>query len=224
MSAMKPLVALLVALLAIGAVDSTQGAITIDFEGVPTDYYFYAGRVNLGQYYAGLPNGPSFGPDAAILETLVHGYNDYDYHLPYSGNALLFSGDHSATIEVSFAQAISAANVYYCSGMGVNLAAYDGTTLVGSVHGDGDFVPGFLTIGTPGIDHITSIQFVGLPNNYVLDDFTYWPAGDAIPEPSALILWCGLGAAGLVIGLIRRNGAGCPSWGTLHSKRHSHRE
>lgn len=43
-----------------------QGA-RLDFEGVPLDYHYDGGGLNLGSYYVGQPAGPIFGPQTSIL-------------------------------------------------------------------------------------------------------------------------------------------------------------
>jgi hypothetical protein len=185
---------------------------TLNFEGVPTDHYFYVGNMNLGNHYDGQPNGPVFGADATILDKIIGGYNDFNYP-PHSGNAVLFS-DLDSTIRVDFTTPVSSVGLWYTansmqSPFGLFLDAYNSAdTLLASAFGGnnlGTNSPLGIVWGSDVIDYV-KIHDGG--DRYTIDDFWYDSTGTPIiPEPSTFIIWSVLAAGGIGLTYWRRKRA-----------------
>ncbi len=176
---------LLATLLLAGGATASASVITLDFEGVPSDFQYAGAGLNLGVYYAAQPNAPVFGPGANVLD----GSSLYPAK---SGTSVLASPD-VANIEIQFTGGpVGSVSTYYRSNVTLSLFAYDAAdNLLGSVNGPDNLAPApdqYLVFNPGGIQ-ISRIEILGAANAFVLDDFTY----STVPEPAALALVAGLG-------------------------------
>ena len=159
---------------------ASSTSITIDFEGVPSTYNYDGDGMNLGGYYAGLPGGPTFGPQATVLE--VGGSLNDALYPPASGIAVLFGEDPN--IELDFtSNAASSVGLYYRSSAELFLFAYDaGGNLLGSVSGPDDLGPGAgqNLLFNAGGNQIAQVLISGPGGFYVVDDLNYVTS---VPDP-----------------------------------------
>lgn len=171
--------------------------VSLDFEGLPDDYYADSGAQNLGLAYSALPGGPVFGPDATLLG-VGRGLNDSNYP-PSSGSTVLYTAFESF-IRVDFTTSpASAVSTYVRSGTDIFLSAFDAAdNLLGMDSGTPNTAPDFpaawLSFDAGTFD-ISYVIIDGAPDFFVLDDFTY----AVIPEPAAMGWMAGLGLAGLAV-------------------------
>lgn len=175
----------------LGAVPRAAVAqILLDFEGVPASHQYDGDGLNLGGYYAGQPGGPTFGPQATVLE--VGGSVDHLLYPPKSGTATLWGEglDLELTFTTAPAQSVS---LYYRSNADVFLFAYDAlNALLGSTSGPaslGGDPEGLLDFVAPGTDYIARVLIVGPAGAFVIDDVAY----NIVPEPAHVALLSGLG-------------------------------
>lgn len=165
----------------------------LDFEGIPASHHYDGGGLNLGGYYAGQPGGPTFGPQATVLE--VGGSVNHLLYPPKSGTATLWGEglDLELTFTTALAQSVS---LYYRSNADVFLFAYDAlNALLGSTSGPaslGGDPEGLLDFTAPGPDYIARVLIVGPAGAFVIDDVAYL-AVPVVPEPAHVALLCGLG-------------------------------
>jgi hypothetical protein len=148
------------------ALRATAG--TIDFENMPTAYWYYGSQTNFGNYWAGV----NFGPNATILEDQVYGYNSYGYP-PHSGHAVLFSID-TPYIDASFASAVDSVSLWFTSGWGsLTIDAYDaGNNLIDSVSGSSNYGTSSYLSMTHGSSDIAWVKIHDHGNYFTIDDFT----------------------------------------------------
>ncbi|MBD3168385.1 MAG: PEP-CTERM sorting domain-containing protein [candidate division Zixibacteria bacterium] len=181
----KVLFALLTVFLLVG---TSHALTTLDFEGIPDDYYYYGGNQNLGDYY----DGVSFGTHATVLDRDIYGYNSYGYP-PRSGDAVLFTDAFwSGEIRVDFDNNTNHVELWYSSFFDLWLEAYD-------EHGNlltydwGDGIRrgnAFLEVNTADTD----IAYVLIHDHgyfYTIDDFGWEEGqggGNPIPEPATVLL------------------------------------
>ncbi|MBC8368060.1 hypothetical protein H8E52_11665 [bacterium] len=170
---MKKLYAILaLALLSVSAASALE---VIDFEGIPQDYWYFGGAVNLGSYYSGV----TFGPTTYILETQIYGYNDASYppHSPVSVAVSISDPNIRADFTTG---TVSHVGVWYTSGAGTGLylEGYDaGNNLVASTWGaDNTGTNSFLEINGAGIAYAI-IHDSG--DFFTIDDFEYTPESTA---------------------------------------------
>jgi MYXO-CTERM domain-containing protein len=163
----------------------------LDFEGIPLTYHYDGDGFNLGDYYVGEPGGPTFGPQATVLE--VGGSVDEILYPPTSGIASLWGEglDLELTFTTAPAQRVS---LSYRSGADLFLFAYDPSdTLLGSTSGPaslGSDPAGFLDFAAAGFD-IARVLIVGPAGAFVIDDVAYY----AVPEPAQVAWLSALGLA-----------------------------
>lgn len=170
--------------------------VSLDFEGLPDDYYADAGAQNLGLAYAAQPGGPVFGPDATLLG-VGRGLNDADYP-PASGATVLYTAFESF-IRVDFTTLpASSVSTYFRSGTDIFLFAFDSAdNLLGMDSRSPNTFPapaGWLSFDA-GTFSISYVIIDGAPDFFVLDDFTY----AVIPEPAAMGWVAGLGLTALAV-------------------------
>jgi len=155
----------------------------LNFEGLPSTYYFYGGNTNLGNYYSGV----TFGAQATILDRVIYGYNDYGFP-PHSGDAVLYT-DVDPIIRADFDSPVGHVGLWYTIGYdsGLWLEAYDsGDNLLASAWGGANlYTTSFLSIDAVGIDYVKLHDF---GNSYTIDDFEYDGGQEPIPEPASLLL------------------------------------
>lgn len=167
--------------------------IFLDFEGIPLTHHYDGDGLNLGGYYAGQPGGPTFGPQATVLE--VGGSVNHLLYPPKSGTATLWGEglDLELTFTTAPAQSLS---LYYRSNADVFLFAYDAVNaLLGSTSGPaslGGDPEGFLDFTASGPDYIARVLIVGPAGAFVIDDVAYL-AAPVVPEPAHAALLSGLG-------------------------------
>jgi hypothetical protein len=193
----------LVVLASLFFVGEASGAVTLDFEGVPDQYNFDLGRMNLGSYYAdlGAANGPVFSPGATILiPSLVPAFAG-----PYparSGVGVLYSAGFPY-IDVTFTTPVASVGFYYRAFAGLHITAFDDADgLVGDVLGPGNYnqpvtAADYLSLSSSA-PNIKRIQIHDTGNYFVVDDFTYSQSppsgGSDVPEPATLAIWLVLGS------------------------------
>jgi len=171
-------------------------AVTLNFEGVPTDYYHYSygGNQNIGNYYSGV----TFGPHATILDK-SKGMLDYILYPPHSGDSVLFSNNINY-IEARFETLQNHISFWYSSASSLFVDAYDSNNnLIGTSVG-----PSNLTTSTLLDMYAANIAYVRIHDSasyFVIDDFSF----NQIPEPGTMLL-LGSGLAGFVAYGRRRSG------------------
>lgn len=187
----------LTAALTLGATSLSAAIVTLNFEGIPSDYQFAGLGLNLGSYYAAEPNGPVFGPGVNALEPVAP-------YPPASGVAGVFSPNESR-IEVAFALPVEAVSVYYRSASQLYLYAYDMfDNLLGDDSGPSNLAPdsaGYLSFDA-GLGTIAKVVIQDSGGFYIIDDFSY--RHNPIPEPHEYALIAGLGLAGFAVWRRRR--------------------
>ncbi len=170
---MKKLYAILaIALLSVSAASALE---VIDFEGVPQDYWYFGGAVNLGSYYSGV----TFGPTTYILETEIYGYNDASYP-PHSPVSVAVSISDPQIRADFTGGSVSHVGVWYTAGggNGLFLEGYDagGVMLASSSGPDNTGTTSFLEINAAGIAYAI-IHDSG--DFFTIDDFEYTPESTA---------------------------------------------
>lgn len=183
-----------------GAAAASAAVVTLSFEGVPATYNYDGLGQNLGGYYNETA-GPTFGPQATVLE--VGGSLNTLLYPPNSGIGVLW-GD-GANIELNFATGSArSVSLYYRSSADVYLFAYDSmdNLLPGGASGPaslGSDPVGILALNHAGYD-IARVLITGPGGAFTVDDVTYI----AVPEPATVALVAGLGLAGFACWRRRR--------------------
>lgn len=142
-------------------------AVTLDFEGIPFDYYYVYGMQNLDGYYPGV----DFGPTVFILDRVNGGYNSNAYP-PCSGNcvAASFGAD---TIRVDFDAPTNSVLICYTAEGAMFAEAYNSSdVLLGTAWAPGDNLGsnGFIDANWEGTAYLLIYSWGGF---FTMDDFTY---------------------------------------------------
>lgn len=196
----RPVSRWILAAAVLGAAPATAVAqVLLDFEGIPSSYNYDGGGLNLGGYYAGQPGGPTFGPQATVLE--VGGSLNDALYPPKSGTATLWG--EGQDIELTFTTApAQSVRLYYRSNAEVFLFAYDGlNALLGSTSGAaslGGDPEGLLDFTASGLDGIARVLILGPAGAFIVDDVAYHPV-PVVPEPAHVALVSGLGLLGFAV-------------------------
>jgi len=165
--------------------------VVLDFEGVPAAFNYDGPGFNLDGYYAGETGGPTFGPQATILE--VGGSLNPVLYPPSSGIGVLWG--EGLDLELAFTTGLAQnVSLSYRSIADVFVFAYDPSdVLLGFTSGPaslGTDPEGFLAVSAAGFD-IARVLIAGPPGAFLVDDVTY----AAVPEPGHVALLASLGLA-----------------------------
>ena len=178
---------ILLVLFAALLIPASASALTIlDFDTVPTQYWFPVGSgggVNLGNYYPGV----TFGSHAIVLDTSMgQAVYNYDKFPPHSVTAVLFA-DSSSTIEADFANPVNHAEVWYSSDGDFGLSAYNASGgLIASASGLANLYSTSRLEVNSGASDIAYVTMTGpAPGHFTIDDFGY----NAVPLHGALLLF-----------------------------------
>lgn len=201
---MKKLSSLLLAMVFVVSFAAPCIAGTIDFEGMPQDYWYYGGQQNFGNYW----DGVYFGPDSTILEKSVYGYNDSGYP-PHSGDAVLFS-IATPYIDAIFETPVDFFSLWYTVNTSTfYIDAYDSDdNLISTISGGVNYGSNSYLEMSLESSNIKRLRMHDSGNYFTIDDFTApfisgLPSDAVIPEPSTFIL-LGSGLAGLAFAVRRR--------------------
>lgn len=181
--------------IAIGFAGTYSHALTIDFENMPQNYWYYGGQQNFGTYWAGV----DFGPASTILEDQIYGYNSPGYP-PHSGHAVLFSIS-VPSITATFDSPVDNVSLWYTSYSSFVIDAYDSSNnLVDQAIGGSNYgTNSFLGVSS-NISNISYVIMHDSGNYFTIDDFTApiltGEPRNLAPEPSTILL-LGLGLIGL---------------------------
>ena len=148
---------------------NVSSANVIDFENVPTTYYFRDGNQNLGHYYPGV----SFGPDVTVLDKVIYGYVSA-YYPPHSGNCVIVSPSHD-TFYMTFDSPTNHVSFWYT-------ALYGGTATAYLSGGGTEVLPLSKNIGSNtqlvfSSSNIASIAISADANYFSLDDLSFDGSG-----------------------------------------------
>ncbi len=140
-----------------------------DFEGIPDDYWRFAGNQNLGETIPGL----EFGPHVVILEQDVYGYHDHLFP-PHSPVSVAYTYEWDF-IGIAFTEGtVNHVGLWYtCQyGTGLYLEAYDeGENLIDEVNGPINVgFSNYFEINAPGISYVV-VHDSG--NYFTIDDLDY---------------------------------------------------
>jgi hypothetical protein len=139
----------------------------VDFDGVPSTYWYFDGNTNLGGYYPGL----TFGTAATVIEATVYGYNDgtYPYH---SFDAVLFSSIED-TIRVDITPATDHVGLWFTAGYeDLLVRGYNsGGTVVASATGHCNWYwNDYLQLDASSISYVLISGYTGC---VTIDDFEW---------------------------------------------------
>ena len=188
---------LAVCLLVLGCVcllgaTSLATTLTFDEPGLQGD-----GTV-VGSFYAGMPGGPVFDPNAQILTYPNYNYTGYP---PQTFPDVVYD-PNTTSFTVNFTSGtVSDISVYFVTPFTLTMQAFSSNgTLLGTTSGGNNYGSGgMLFLNDSGI---ASLTFTGTPNFYVIDDLSYTAGGGNVPEPASLALF-GSGILG-VAAILRR--------------------
>ena len=190
------LLALCVLALVVGLATAASALTTLDFEGLPTTYYYFYGNQNIGGYYPGV----TFGPDATIFDRVIGGYNDSDYP-PHSGNAVFATYNELNYVDITFDTPVSYVEGWF---------TFYGTGYLEAYNADGSLVGSdSMPDNYPGGNDMMSVSASSIKWVRIHDDGGGWTGDDIayepVPEPSSLLaLLSGIGGLGTLAGLRRR--------------------
>jgi hypothetical protein len=166
------------------ALGLTANAGTIDFEGLPDQYWFYSGAVNIGNYYDGI----TFGPHTTFLKDFIPSFP------AHSGTSVLYDYPDSL-IRADFDTPVDTVSIWYSAGYGLTLEAYDsGNNLLTSVSGLANVTTNtLLSVSYPSssIAYVVMKTDPGQPGSFVIDDLSSPATSGAvrvIPEPTTVAL------------------------------------
>jgi len=171
----------------LASVINASALTVLDFEGLPSTYYYSGGNTNIGTYYPGV----NFGPDATILDRVIGGYNSTGYP-PHSGNAVFFS-DSTSYVDITFDSPATYVEGWFTFTSTGYMEAYDSSSnLLSSASMAANFGSNSkMFVSGSGI---TRVRIHDSGDHWTGDDIAY--EGNVIPEPATMSL-LGLGLLGL---------------------------